>query len=302
MNWKLKRLLKILTVLAMLVLMIWAADTAVQPVPDKPYEITNVASGVEIRWEAVKDMEKYGVWRSEDGENGSYIWLANPTSTRYIDKNVDSGKTYFYKLTTVDADSGTHSTKSKATGICYVAAPQIVSRVNRSKGIDIGWQTVEGATGYAIFRQNEGEDEWTQVGQVSGSAVHSWIDESTADADGVVYRYAVRAFAGESSASGLCVARTMVRLATHTIVGAERIDETTVQCKWNTSECVTGYEIRFMVGKDVHAVFRIDGSSTNTSAFGDLEPGETYRVQIRSYFVMEDIGTFYSAWSADVEA
>lgn len=76
--------------------------TVVKNFAIRSYKVVNVVSGVHLYWNEVDGVTKYGIWRSETGKNGTYKWVANPTTTHYLDKNVESGKTYYYKISNVN--------------------------------------------------------------------------------------------------------------------------------------------------------------------------------------------------------
>ena len=115
-------------------------------IPGKPYRIVNVVSGPHVYWKAVLGAKKNGIWRSEEGVNGTYKWLGNPTVPHFTDIKVESGKAYYYKITAVV--DGEHSNMSEAIGITYVATPDLTQRFNSAAGISVGWNKIEGATGY----------------------------------------------------------------------------------------------------------------------------------------------------------
>ena len=106
-----------------------AAQVSVE-VPDKPYKIVNVVKGVHVYWNDVDGVEKYGLWRSETGKNGTYKWIANPKDNHFTDIGVESGVTYYYKVSSMDPETAQHSEKSEPIGITYVTTPDISSRTN----------------------------------------------------------------------------------------------------------------------------------------------------------------------------
>ena len=269
------------------------------PAPDKPYKITNVVSGVHVYWKATEDAVKYGLWRSETGANGKYKWIANPTVPHFTDTKVESGKTYYYKVTAMYA-TGNHSNKSDPIGIAFVSTPDITSRVNKAAGITLGWDKIEGATGYAIYRKSYvGNDAWARVGTVEGNSTFNWTDASVKNNNGTAYKYTIRALAGSNmkTLSGCRNAgRSMVRLASRTLTGAAKASETSIKCSWNTSSAVTGYEIRFMVDGIVYKILTVGNYKTGIKTFTGLQAGQTYKIQVRSYKKIDGMG-FYSAWS-----
>ena len=287
------------TVLCLLPLAAKATENSAE-VPAKPYKIANVVSGVHVYWKAADGAVKYGVWRSETGVNGTYKWLANPTVPHFTDTAVESGKTYYYRVTAMDS-AGNHSAKSEALGITFVSTPDITTRFNKAAGITLGWEKIEGATGYAIYRKSySGTDAWARVATVEGNSAFTWQDTSVKDNNGTAYKYTIRALAGSNmkTLSGCRNAgRTMVRLTSRTLSSAEKASDTSVKCSWTTSKAVTGYEVRFVVDGSVYKTVTVGNYATGTRTFTDLEAGRTYQIQVRSYKTVSGVGSFYSAWS-----
>lgn len=269
--------------------------------PAKPHKITNVVSGVHVYWTAVSGVLKYGLWRSETGINGTYKWIANPTVAHFTDTKVESGKTYYYKVTTLDTVNNVHSAKSAAIGITYVATPDITLRVNRAVGIGLGWDKISGATGYAIYRKPySGNAGWVRIATITNPNTLTWNDTSVKADNGSVYKYTIRALAGSDSKtlSGCrATGRTMVRLTSRDLNSAIKTGATSIKCNWSTTTQATGYEVRFMVGNTVYKTYTIGNYKTGTKTFTDLKAGQTYKIQVRTYKKVDGVGTFYSGWS-----
>ena len=274
-------------------------ETLPKLAPDKPYKIANVVSGVHVYWNAVDGAAKYGLWRSENGVNGTYKWIANPTVPHFTDTKVESGKTYYYKVTAVNAE-GVHSEKSAAIGVTFVSTPDITSRFNKAAGITLGWEKIEGATGYAIYRKSyDGTDTWVRVATISGNATFTWTDTDVKNNNGTVYKYTIRALAGSDmkTLSGCRNAgRTMARLSSQVLKSAVKASTTSVKCQWTTSSRVTGYEIRFIANGEVFKTFTVGNYATGVKTFTGLTAGQTYTVQVRTYLKVDGMG-FYSDWS-----
>lgn len=279
-----------------------ASDTvSVEIVIAKPYFIQNVVAGPHVYWKEVAGISKYGLWRSETGKNGTYKWIANPTVPHFTDVSVESGKTYFYRVTTIDPTTNKHSSMSDPIGIVYVNTPDITTRFNKGAGVQLGWEKIEGATGYGIYRKSfDGDDAWVRIGTVEGNETFTWMDTSVKNANGTVYRYTIRALAGSDmkTLSGCRnTGRTMVRLSSRVLNSATKAGATSIKCNWTTSSVVTGYEVRFMVGNEVYKTITIGNPKTGTRIFKDLPAGQTYKVQVRAYKKVDGVGSFYSAWS-----
>ncbi len=272
------------------------------PVPAKPYKITNVVNGVHVYWTAIDGVEKYGLWRSETGKNGTYKWIANPTVAHFTDTKAESGKTYYYKVTAMDVASNTHGEMSDAIGVIYVGTPDITSRNNVTNGIALGWEKTEGATGYAIYRKSyAGNDAWVRIATIAGNDTFTYTDTSVSTANGTIYRYTIRALAGKDmkTLSGCRnTGRTMTRLTDRTLSGVTVVNATSAKCTWSTTSQAAGYEIRFVAEDGTVKTFKVTDYKTGTKTFTGLKSGVTYTVQVRSYEAVEGVGSFYSGWSA----
>lgn len=270
--------------------------------PEKPYKITNVVSGVHVYWNKVEGARKYGVWRSETGKDGTYKWLANPTVPHFTDTTAVSGKTYYYRITVLHTPTNTHSNKSEALGITFVSTPDITSRANTSKGIELGWNKISGATGYAIYRK-VGSNAWSRVATISDNSTFTWLDTAVKSGNGTTYKYTIRALAGSNmgTLSGCRNAgRTMVRLFTPTIssCAAHATQSGTAFVRWNLNNRAHGYEVRFLLNGTVAKTYTVTNPQTVARSFSGLTEGKSYTVQVRSYFKTASAGTYYSAWSS----
>ena len=276
------------------------ADAFHVAVPAKPYKIANVVSGIHVYWDAVKNVEKYGIWRSESGPDGPYKWIANPGTNHFTDTTVTSGKTYHYRISSINPATGEHTEKSPAISTIFVSTPDISARYNKAAGIKLEWQPVIGATGYAIYRKSySGSDAWVRVATIPAGEGLTWTDTSVRNENGTIYRYTIRALAGTDSKilSGCrSTGRTMVRLTSRTLTAVSPASGA-IQCSWNTTKSATGYEVRFMLDGKVDAQFTIGNYKTGTKTFTGLTPGRTYQVQVRTYRKVDGVGSFYSAWS-----
>lgn len=263
--------------------------------------VVNVVSGIHIYWNPATDATKYGVWRSANGLFGDYKWIANPTSTHFIDTKVESGEDYHYKITVLDTVNNRHVRESSnCFYIDCVATPDITSRANKAVGITLGWNKVAGAKGYAIYRKPySGNSAWTRVATINNANTLTWTDTSVKTANGSIYKYTIRAIGGEYGTLSGCrsTGRTMVRLTSRTLSSAKKASITSIKCSWNTTSQATGYEVRFMVGSSVYKTFAVTNYKTGTKTFTGLKTGQNYKIQVRSYKKVEDVGTFYSAWS-----
>ena len=262
-------------------------------------KIQNTVSGVHVYWNYVPGASYYTLYRSTSA-NGSYTVVEDfIPALHFTDTSAVSGKTYYYKVVAHNAQA--KSDFSAYQSLTFVGTPDITSRINKAAGIQLGWDKISGATGYAIYRKSySGNDAWVRVATITSGSTTSWTDSSVKNNNGTVYKYTVRALAGSdrTTLSGCRnTGRTMVRLCSQVMNSATKAGTNSIKCTWTTSKAVTGYEVRFVVDGKVYKTVTIGNYNTGVKTFTGLMAGQTYQIQVRTYKKVDGVGSFYSAWS-----
>lgn len=261
-------------------------------------KIVNVVSGVHVYWNDVIGVKDYTLYRSQKADCEYKQIKVNITNNHFIDTTAQSGKTYYYKV--VAKNNSASSEMTDAQRITFVETPDITSRYNKAAGITLGWNKVNGATGYAIYRKPYNGTTWTRVATINGNNMFSWSDTTVKNNNGTVYKYTIRALTESNKAtlSGCrSTGRTMVRLTSRIMNSTVKTSNTSIKCMWTTSSAVSGYEVRFMIGDEVYKTYNIGDYKIGTKTFKGIAKGTDYKIQVRSYKKVENVGTFYSAWS-----
>mgnify|MGYP004462680603 CR=1 FL=1 len=263
-------------------------------------KIVNTVSGIHVYWDKLPEVKLYAVYRASS-KNGDYKSLGQFGRTNYTDTEVESGKTYFYKIEPYMSNTDINYEASDAKGITYVSTPDLTLRVNRSTGVGLGWNKIAGASGYAVYRKSyNGNDAWVRVATITNPSILTWTDTAVKSKNGSVYRYTIRALAGKDckTLSGCRnTGRTMVRLTTPALNSASAAGATSLMVSWGKNLQADGYEVRLMVDEKVYKQHVVRGSENLTKKFLGLKRGTTYKVQVRAYKSVAGVGSFYSAWS-----
>lgn len=175
-------------------------------------------SEIDLSWSASADnvgVTEYRVYRSTNGSSFSLAGTA--TSTGFADLGLQSGTTYWYRVTARDAagnESAVSNTAQAATppegpDATPPTAPSSLSASAVSKSqINLGWSAATdnvGVTGYQIYRSLDGTT-FSSVGTAAGT---SYSDTGLASWTTYWYRVtAVDAAANESAPSNTASART----------------------------------------------------------------------------------------------
>lgn len=158
--------------------------------PTSTVKITNnVNNYAVITWSAVNGATSYRVERAtvSNGKVGKFSKLTTVAKTTYNDTSVSSGKTYVYRIVSVNGK--VESLNSLEYKNVYLANAKITSIKNSYTGATITWNAVAGASNYRIYRMVEGGS-WARIANVSGSKT-SYTDTGAINNQKVFY--AVRA-------------------------------------------------------------------------------------------------------------
>ena len=148
-------------------------------------KLQNTNKGVRVTIGKVKGAVRYRVFYN----NGKkWIKLGDTKTTTFMHKGVRSGKKYRYAVRCVSKDGKKLQSDFNHTGwvITYVSAPKPPKLKNTSKGIQITFSRVAGATKYRIFRK-KGNGSWVKLVDTKST---SYTDKTAKK--GVTYRYTIR--------------------------------------------------------------------------------------------------------------
>ena len=239
---------------------------------------TNSGNAITVKWGTIAQAEGYYVYRSVDGGNWYRVaTVSGANATTYTDKDVESGRTYRYRLRAFKGDYFS-SYEVAGIGARCLTAPVLKSIVNDENGIKICWNTVKGAEGYRIYRRASGEKYWTYLETVT---TDNYVDTNVKS--GVYYRYTVRAASGNTfgsySSTGLlirCVATPVMTGVSYTENGA--------QLTWKAVDGAMGYYVYHKAEGAKN--WRRIAVLNNETAFVDKGPAEdsTYYYTVKAFY------------------
>ena len=191
---------------------------------------------------------------------------------------------------------------------------------NVSDGIKVGWEPVEGAAGYVIYRRawSTTTNGWTEFKRWNNTTETTYIDgkdEAHKVYAGTRYQYGVKAYFAKRTdpVSGALIGgnvgdnynlgevgplKTTVRITTRKLVQV-RPGKKEMTVKWEKSKNFTGYQIQIATDsafKQNTQVIKIDNWETYWTTVRDLNSNTTYYVRIRSYQEFEGM-TYFGEWS-----
>ncbi len=157
---------------------------------------TNTVDGVKITWTPVSKCSGYKVYRkTEDGSWKQIATVKGATKSSYTNKKVKSGTKYFYKVV---AYSGSYESYFTEVSRLFIATPELLSTKSGKTGVTVKWETVEGASGYYVYRQ-QGDGSYKKLTTVKGESKNSYLDKSAKK--GKTYTYKVKAYKSKTTSA-----------------------------------------------------------------------------------------------------
>ncbi len=135
--------------------------------------LTSVSSdkkGVTVKWEAVKGAQEYNVYHKTGF--GSWVKVGTTTSTSFVDKTAQNGKTYTYTVTAsakVYRKTATsyYDTTGLKVKVEHIATPAIESvLVTDLNEITVKWNINEGADSYLVYRSEKSDSGFIGIAKV----------------------------------------------------------------------------------------------------------------------------------------
>ncbi len=235
------------------------------------------SSEIDLSWtDTSGDASGYGIEWSTDGSTFSPLATVDAGVFSYPATNLAPGTNYTFRVRAM-ADNG-ESGYSSAYAWTKPATPSGLTATLSADGntVNLAWNGVNGATGYAIQRQVEGDSGWTSIGTTNANVVTLGDPDTSED---TTYLYEVRAL-GTSHDSDFSAPLTFThKLAAPNDLTSTRLSNGHYLLTWvNHSQAATLIRIQFLSA--------LYGSSTWYDYSSDLPPNTI------SYDVGDNIGNF----------
>ena len=179
---------------------IYSSSATLKAATLKPINITelkmvaNSTNSIRISWKQVDDVDGYEVFRATD-KNGKYTkikTITNNTTVSIASPNLQKGTTYYYKVRAYKIIDGIKQ-YSEFSLIETSTKPDTVNGLKTisitDKSIKIGWDKINSADGYEIFRATSENGSYVKVG-ITNSLNYT----STKVISGQTYYYKVKAY------------------------------------------------------------------------------------------------------------
>lgn len=294
-----------------------AADGADIPDPDRdrseeiitsdlkaPSGLEAVNSGMEditLTWERVSEADKYAVFRSKTGKEGSYEEIATvPNSSSstitYVDTAADYPNTYYYIVRSLSTSPETHekmrstdstSASAKSAIADKLTTPTVSATGTNYKSVKVSWNKISGASNYRVWRATSENGDYKLLKQVEGGSTRSYTDSTCTLGQQYYYKVFARGTASNgkfirSSGSKPVAAKSVLPAPSFSVTS---VDYRTNKVSWKKVSGASGYRIYRSTSRNgkYSKVKTITSSSTTSWKNTGLKAGKAYYYKIRAY-------------------
>ena len=267
------------------------------------------ATTLKITWNKTSGAYGYLVKRSTS-KNGTYTTIAtlkSESKTSYQDKNVSTGKKYYYKVETMVDNNGTigyggNSSPMYGKTIEKTSISSVVAQ--NSTSVIVTWKKNADAYGYRVKRSTSKDGTYTVLAELTGASTIKYTDKTAKE--GTTYYYKVEVMnqvngtIGYSGNSKPVSVKTIKKVKVTSIKG---VSSTSLYLQWQEVSDITGYQIYRSTSQNgtYKKIATVKGKSNLSYTDTGLSAGATYYYKIRAYRVKGNV-TEYGTSSAKQKA
>lgn len=252
---------------------------------------------LQLTWSKVSDAEGYEIHRA-DSKAGTYEKVATVGSSavKYIDKNLTTNKTYYYKICAFYGEQPGEFTAVKSAVPKVLAATMKNTADATGTSIKVSWTKPAGATGYYVYRKT-GTGNWSKIATIKTAATTSYTDKKAT----AKYSYSVIAYKTvngktyTSNRSNIIQASVLKKTASFTVT--QKGTKPAVTVKWSKVSNATGYQVYRKNGSNGAWKLVKTTGSTATSYSQDMDLGTTVYFKVRAIRKIDGT-TIYAPYSA----
>ena len=250
----------------------WSASKSVVTLAQTNVSLANKSNGIRAQWNAVGGAKRYAVY-FKSAEDAAWS-TASTTDTYYPILNVKSGTLYFVQVRPVAGNiSGAYSNVKAMT---FIGRPA-VTLSNAMNGVNVGWNSVQGANRYQIAKKKNGASSYSYYTTENTSYQDKDVAGNTN------YSYQVRAmYATENNGTAYgewSATKSILRLTAPTVSLSNKSNGLRVD--WSKTAGATKYTVYI---KAATASSWQSATTTNTYyPMLTVKSGVLYYVQVRPH-------------------
>ena len=253
---------------------------------------TNITSSgkIKLTWNKVEGAKKYEVYRATS-KTGTYSLLYTTSGTSLRNTSTTAGKTYYYKIRSVDAVGNQSEFSSVVSRTCDLPQPKItLSNVASSGKIKISWEKIDGAAKYQVYRSTDNAT-WSLLKTATGTSL-----TNTSTTAGTIYYYKVRAIHSNSSANSAysAVVKRTCDLPRPVVEVSNVASTGKIKISWEKIDGAAKYQLYRATSKNGTYSLLITTTGTSITNTKETNPGETYYYKVRAVHTNSSATSAYS--------
>jgi fibronectin type 3 domain-containing protein len=253
---------------------------------------------LDLSWNKIKGATGYRIYYKLNGDKKwtTLATFANENLTSCSHTKLTTGKKYFYTIRAYTNRGGkdywgSYSQKN-AEGTPYTSAPSVTSvKSSVYNKVTVNWKSVQGASGYRIYRKADGDKKWSVLTTLKGKSTVKYTDKTAVC--GTKYSYTVRAYRtvskvkkfGYFNKTGLSVRP----IPDKTTVTLKSENYNKIKVSWLKSGGAKGYKVYRKVENGTYALVK-NITNANTLSFTDtVDCGVEYYYYVTSYVTVNKV-------------
>lgn len=257
------------------------AQTSIQKITVKS------STSLKLYWKASSGADGYEVYRSVN-ESGGYKEIARISGRKnctYVDKEAAPGKTYYYKIRSVNngKNAGSYSSPVKGKTIAQTTITSIASL--SSDKMQITWKKVKGAKAYEIYRSSSAKGKFKKIATLNGS-VRKFVDRTVASGKKYYYKIAsIGSSGGERITGGYSETESFRALKQVKISSVKATADDGLKIKWSKVAGATKYKVYRATSKwgSYQKIATVSGGGALNYTDRKVVLGKTYYYKVQAY-------------------
>ena len=249
---------------------------------------SSTVSTTSFSWEKADGVSGYSVHRSLSANSG-YSQVAEVTTNSFTDKNLYSGKYYYYRVyafKTINGKKyyGVYSAVKTKTAGYLVNTPQSLKASNQTtSSVKISWKVTPNANGYIIYRSTNKDSGYKAVKTITSQYTTYFVNKNLSKGKTYYYKvYAYRTYKGSKGIGAPASITTSTKPTTPKMSSAKNSAKKTAKVTWKKATGATGYELYFSTKKSKGYKKAYTGTKLSYTK-KSLKKGKTYYFKVRAY-------------------
>lgn len=246
------------------------------------------ASSIKISWTASPKVDGYYIYRSRSANSG-YSLISTQTATSFTDKDLQSGRYYYYRVCAYKkingkVYTGAYSSVAEKTNGYIVNKPASLKVSKEStSSLKLTWKVTSKANGYIIYRSTKKDSGFKAIKTIKTPYTTYFTDKKLSKGKTYYYKVvAYRNFSGETGVGEPATITAATKPSAPSIKSVSALSGKKAKITVKKLSGADGYSISISTSKTKGFKTVYTGSKT-TYTKTKLKAKKTYYVKVRAY-------------------